>query len=263
MVTASIRDGFSEGKFIEMDKLDFLVVGTQKGGTTSLDRYLRKHPQIEMPHSKKELHFFDTDKFFISESNYDSYHRHFKWDSKKLVRGEVTPVYMYWIPAIERVWHYNPAIKIIMVLRNPIDRAYSHWNMVKEKGFETLSFSEAIRIEHQRCKAVLPQQSYRFSYIDRGYYSEQLRRVLRFFPQNQVLVVKSEWLKNNSHNVVEAISSFLQIDSFPQVEKVEANSRYYLKPMSNEDRSYLKDIFYYDIRMLEQMLGWDCQGWYE
>lgn len=110
------------------DAIDFVIAGTQKGGTTALDRYLRKQPGIAMA-SRKEIHFFDDEENFqIQPVDYTTYYANFVARSPARLRGESTPIYMYWKAVAPRMARYNPALKVIIVLRNPITRAFSHWN---------------------------------------------------------------------------------------------------------------------------------------
>ena len=113
--------------------VNFLICGTQKGGTSALDAYLREHPEICMA-DKKEVHFFDNKKFFNkNKPDYSKYHSFFNPQSSHKLLGETTPIYMYWHDSPRRIWQYSPNMKIIVILRNPIDRAYSHWNMERSK----------------------------------------------------------------------------------------------------------------------------------
>ena len=128
-------------------KVDFAICGTQKGGTSALDAYLREHPEICMA-DVKEVHFFDTEKHFAREAiNYSKYHSFFTPQKSHKILGEATPVYMYWPNAPQRLREYNPRMKLIILLRNPIERAYSHWNMQRTRGIDKLPFWDAIREE--------------------------------------------------------------------------------------------------------------------
>jgi len=248
-----------------LPEVDFLVIGAQKSGTTALYNYLKSHPQICVS-KQKELHFFDNEKYFKSNKEldyyYQYYHDQFDCDSKHKIKGEVTPIYMYWKYAIERIYNYNKNMKIIILLRNPIERAFSHWNMEKNRGKETMSFHDAIRKEPERCKEALPYQHRVYSYIDRGFYTSQLREVWRFFDKRSVLILRHEDLKYNLKYTLRKISSFLNIAPFPDVEQKEYFSTPYNEQMSKEDRKYLEDIFYEEIRTIEKILEWDCSAWF-
>lgn len=245
-------------------RVQFLVAGTQKGGTSALNRYLKMHPQV-CTAEVKEVHFFDNERLFRAgiprRLLYRYYHSYF--DRKKHHRtiGECTPIYMYWAESARRIWEYNPRMKFIILLRNPIDRTFSNWNMERDRSRESVSFYDAIQSELARCRQELPYQHRVFSYVDRGYYAEQLRRLWRFFPQSNTLVLKSEHLRNDPNDVLDRVASFLELDPFAGVEPINVNSRPYAAPMSDKERDCLREIFEHEIRALERMLNWDCTDW--
>src|SRR5438552_13477854 len=106
---------------------------------------------------------------------------------------------MYHEPAAERIWEYNSQIKLLILLRNPIERAFAHWNMQRFKGREPLDFLDAVKEEKNRMQEALPLQLRRFSYVDRGFYSEQLARLFKFFPREQIKIIKSEEFRDKNH----------------------------------------------------------------
>lgn len=241
--------------------VNFIICGTQKGGTTALDAYLREHPEICMAICK-ETHFFDSEANFSGGSpDYSKYHTLFKPMKRHQILGEATPVYMYWIDSPKRIWHYNPNMKLIILLRNPIDRAFSHWNMERLRGADTLSFWEAITNEGKRCREALPHQHRVYSYIDRGFYLEQLRRVWSYFARNQVLIIKSEDLGRMPDETLNGICSFLEVNKFKNISVKHLNSRIYESPMSARERDYLRSVFSPEIRKLETELNWNCKDW--
>jgi hypothetical protein len=243
------------------EKIAFVIAGTQKGGTTALASYLYEHPEIGMP-TVKEVHFFDTEENFASaEVDYARYHVYFKPAVRGRLLGDATPIYMYWEPAPERIRRYNPAMKLIMLLRNPLTRAYSHWNMERELKRDPLPFEEAIRTEAERCRDALPLQHRRYSYVDRGFYSEQIQRIWRHFPAGQTLILRSEELQRTPDAALARITDFLGVARFPPVEPRTVHARPYQAPMSAEARSYLRGVFAPEVRKLEQMFGWDCADW--
>lgn len=243
----------------EKDKINFLIVGSQKSGTSALDKYLREHSDIEMG-IRKELHFFDNEEYFKGDVDYDIYHKFFTSNTSK-IRGESTPIYMYWNPSIGRIFEYNPNIKIIAILRNPITRAFSHWNMERDRNADHVSFPIAIRTENDRCRSALPLQHRVYSYTDRGFYSEQIRRIWRYFPKEQTLFIKQDHLKKNPQEVLSQISRFLNISSFHSIEQKDVHSRPYINQLSNEDYLFLSNLYFHEIKTLERMLKWDCSDW--
>ncbi|MFY9260095.1 MAG: sulfotransferase domain-containing protein [Gallionella sp.] len=240
-------------------KVDFVIAGVQKAGTSALDAYLRAHPEICMA-KQKEVHFFDRTRFFWLIPNYFAYHAHFSAENTHQLFGEATPIYAYWDVSIQRIWKYNPQMKIIVVLRNPIERAYSHWNMERQRGYETLPFLEAIEKEEQRCKGVLPSQHRVYSYLDRGWYSVQIRRIWRFFPREQIMFIKYETLLSSPNEVLEGVWRFLGVSPII-VEKKIVHARNYESKISEDEFQLLQDRYKHEIRQIESMLGWDCSDW--
>src|SRR5690349_3413105 len=121
----------------EVDRVDFIVAGVQKAGTTALHYFLAKHPHIALPRDQA-LHFFDKEEHFQKTPDYRILHGNFNPGWRWQIAGEVTADYVYYTPALERIARYNPEMKLIISLRNPTDRAFSHWNMRRAKGREPL-----------------------------------------------------------------------------------------------------------------------------
>ncbi|MBI5463211.1 MAG: sulfotransferase domain-containing protein [Gammaproteobacteria bacterium] len=242
-------------------KVDFVICGTQKGGTAALDMYLRAHPEICMA-NKKEVHFFDKEEFFRDGApDYANYHAFFSPGSQHKVLGEATPIYMYWRDAARRIWEYSPTMKLIVLLRNPVDRAFSHWNMERVENRDSASFWDAIHSEAKRSRKALPYQHRVYSYIDRGFYLEQLRRLWAFFPKQQMLVLKTEELQQHPNDTLQRIFAFLGVTPLPLINPVNVHGFPHTSHMSQEERDYLRSIFEYEIKALERTLGWDCSHW--
>jgi hypothetical protein len=243
-------------------KVDFAICGTQKGGTTALHAYLAEHPQIGLAR-EKEVHFFDTEKHFAGATpDYAAYHASFSPEAwAKPIRGEATPIYMYWNPAPARIAAYNPDMKLIVLLRNPITRAYSHWNMERSRGNDSLPFWDALQGEKARCAEVAPLQHRIFSYTDRSFYSGQIRRLWQHFPQEQVLIMKNDDIKKAPQQSLDRICAYLGIAPMQVRENKTVHAIAYEEPMQPRERDYLRELFTPEIRELEQLLGWDCSGW--
>jgi hypothetical protein len=169
---------------------DLMVLGTQRGGTTSLYRYLTEHPDIG-PAFRKEVHFFER----YYEKGLDWYMAHFPMRGEFPVVGEASPNYLFHPDVPERVRKAAPHARFIVLLRNPIDRAHSHYQMKVRRGIETLSFEEALDKERERLSssddAASPAWRH-YSYLKRGLYVEQLQRWMSVFPREQFLIIKSE-----------------------------------------------------------------------
>lgn len=242
------------------NRIDFMIVGAQKCGTSALDYYLRNNPHIQMAHSK-ECHFFSTDSRFNNNPQYDFYHNTFFNLNSNCVIGEATPIYMYWSESMKRIYQYNSKIKLIVMLRNPIERAFSAWNMEQERGRESKPFSYAIRNEQARSSAALPKQHKQYSYTDRGFYSEQLRRIWRYFPKKQVLVLKYEDFKSNNLKYLNVVNSFLGVQTLNHLSEKQVNTSFQKQQMKKEDRDFLFNLYEFEIKQIEKMLDWDCSDW--
>ena len=261
----------------KIERLDFIVAGAQKSGTTALHYFLKKHPQIVLP-DRQELHFFDDEEIFSRPVDYELLHRHFRKRPVRLLpvrsasrtdssrgelglAGEVTPSYLYWKPAMERIRNYNPQIKLIVLLRNPVDRAFAHWNMQRFKDRESLDFLDALKEEPRRIAQPLSIESRRFAYVDRGFYSEQVERVFKFFPREQVKIVKFENFRDRKQETLDGLFEFLGVKPLRGVRDKDRNVVPYERAMTPEERKYLVSVFSAEIARLEQMLGWDCSDW--
>jgi Sulfotransferase domain len=241
-------------------RVDFVIGGTQKGGTSALDSFLRQHPEICMPTTRKELHFFDREE---ENSDYKKYHANFKPKSQHGVTGEASPIYMYWATAPYRIWKYNPRMKWILALRNPVERAFSAWNMETKRGKEKLSFVEAIEKEAERCREALPLQHRVYSYLDRGFYAHQVQRLFNIFGRNNVLILLSEELRTEHQKTLRRVFEFLRVDSSLVPPEANVFEQEYSIEIDNHLRARLTDMFYFDIKELEKLIGRDLSEWYQ
>lgn len=173
---------------------DFLIIGAMKAGTSSLAKYLGAHPNVFMA-TEKEIHFFDLH----YKRGLDWYATRFASARAEQQLGEATPIYMYDREAFGRLAAALPEVRLIVILRNPIDRAYSHyWRAVEHRGEETLSFEAALSAESERVAHLTGFPAAQLAYAARGRYAEQLEMVFRRFPRERVLVLRFENLINQS-----------------------------------------------------------------
>lgn len=258
-----------------IQKVGFLIAGAQKAGTSALHHYLSRHPQLFLP-TCKELHFFDDESFSWPKQGsgagprrwwpsghdpYSRYHQKFANASPGSIWGEATPIYMFWSPSIARIWQYNPAIKLVLVLRNPITRAFSHWNMERWRGAEHLGFFEALQREHESSRAAMPNQHRVISYLARGYYSAQLRRIWQYLPLQQTLVIKHEELLDNPTASLSKVHAHLGVHQKTLDGIARIHAIPYKTMMSAESMHWLREHFEAEIRQIEQLLHWDCSDW--
>ena len=257
-------------------KVNFIIVGNSKSGTHTMRNYLAQHPQICLSRYIED-HFFDYDYVFDMPGilvaplmAYDSYNHSFDLKEEHKVMCDISPGYAFCPYSIPRIHYYNPNVKLLLILRNPITRAYSDWNhqMQSLKFSEDMSFLDVIRNEDIIKRAFRPTTGYLYPitccFLARGFYCEQIRRIKSFFPDEQVKIVKLESLNEEGYRkkFFLELSEFLGIDKFDDtILWVKRNVHTHKIPMSREDKDYVKNIFYYEIKQLEQLLGWDCGDW--
>jgi hypothetical protein len=250
-------------KFFQFPKLpQFLIIGAQKAGTTTLYKYLDQHPQIMIP-GIKEVHFFDLN----YEKGMDWYKQFFKTHNPfcRKIAGEASPYYLFHPLVPQRVAQHLPNARLIVLLRNPVDRAYSHFrHEINYKTEHLNSFGEAVAMEKQRIAAdekalmegrIQKSTAYQsFSYISRGMYAKQIERWLEYFPLSQMLFLKSEDFFANPTSELPAVYHFLGVEEiFPAVLDAQNVNHY---PEMNEDlRKKTAAFFREDAKKLVALLG--------
>lgn len=244
----------------KVDRADFVVAGVQKAGTTALHYFLAKHPHVALLRDQA-LHFFDKEEHFAGAPDYRILHDNFKFSRRWKIAGEVTADYVYYKPAMERIATYNPQMKIIISLRNPTSRAFSHWNMRRQTGREPLEFLEAIQRDQKQREETSARFARGDAYIDRGLYTSQIERVFRFFPRSRVLLIKYESFRENYSATLDTIFDFLGIECLRGVKNTEQNVGPYQRKMTADERRYVSAIFDGDVSKLETLLNWDCSDW--
>jgi hypothetical protein len=236
---------------------DFIIIGTQRGGTTSLYRYLAAHPEIGQA-SRKEVHYFDR----YYENGMDWYLAHFPLRGEYRLVGEASPFYIFHPEVPERILTAVPLAKFILLLRNPVDRAYSQYQMKVERGLETLSFEEAIEREPERLATTddpLDPAWRHHSYLARGVYVDQIKRWFDRFPRNQFLIIKSEEFYAEPVQILHQTQGFLGVEPHsPAALKVYHQAEYVeMDPLM---RQRLADYFALHNQQLYDLLGRDF-GW--
>ncbi len=234
---------------------DFIIIGAQKSGTTSLYHYLCQHPQIR-PASKKQVHFFDGG-ILPGENNFKKglhwYAQHFSdpvESQGRCITGEATPLYLY-DPRVPRRMHsVLPEVKLIAILRNPVERAISHFFHEQKIDKELLSIDEALSCEDERLAADLFNRNFsgeafrHFSYKKRGEYAEQLQRFYDLFPRENILVVCSEDLFNTPEMLLAEVFTFLDVESDFEVRDLSPrNVSQNRKPVNDSVRVQLEEYF--------------------
>jgi len=201
----------------------FLIIGAQKAGTSSLYQYLRQHPDVFMA-SPKEPEFFALEGQTVDHrapkgctpnensspyTDFAAYKSLFEGSSEYTAVGEASTLYLYSPQAPERIQQYVPEARLIAVLRNPVERAYSAYLMAKRSGNEPLSFEDALAKEEKR---IDQDFGYLWRYRDFGRYYEQLKRYTRRFDADQLQIFLLEDLKEEPLGVVREIFRLIRVD---------------------------------------------------
>jgi hypothetical protein len=239
---------------------DFLILGAQKAGTTALYSYLRRHPEITGP-AFKEVSFFD--RHYARGERW--YRAHFPIRRSGIV-GEASPSYLFHPLAPERIAGMLPDVRLIAILRNPVDRAFSHYQHEVAFGRERLSFENALVHENERMDGELERMladpayfSYawwNYTYLARGRYAEQLERWFAAFPRERLLVLFSDELADDTAGTYRRVLGFLGVDergldSYPRIFERQYGE------LDSAVRGRLDDQFAEPNRRLAELLGRD------
>ena len=268
---------------------DFIIVGAMRAGTTSLARWLGAHSQIHLAPGK-EVHYFDRH----YERGEDWYTAQFDGGSDEYRYGEATPNYMYDAQAMDRIARDLPDVRIIVSLRDPVQRAYSHYQHRHSRGGEPLSFEDALAAEPQRLASGDPEAKAHFSYVDRGRYLNQILHILDLFPRPQVHIELFERMRDTPLPAFASATTFLGVasDEVPALvgealnrhqqfrsvrvrqlaRKLPARPRNFIgrlnrvetggyPPMSETAREWLMAQFQPERRALEDAIGLKLDAW--
>lgn len=235
----------------------FLIAGVQKAGTTALYDYLAEQGGVALSH-RKEAHFFDDEAEDWRAPDYEGYHARFQAPEGRPC-GEATPIYTYWPNALERAAAYNPALRLVVLLRDPVERAWSHWRMEYARGAEREPFAWCIREGRQRLFDGQPWGHHReFSYVERGFYAEQLTRLYALFPKDQVLLLRAEDLKADAARALASVRAFIGAAPAPAPASREVHvgvEMDYGSELTPEDAAYLRDLYARDQVRLAALTG--------
>ncbi len=256
---------------------DFVIIGAQRSGTTSLYSYLSQHPNM-ISTRRKEIHFFDTRNYEKGMAWYRNWFPHLSAktaansrNGDPMISGEATPCYLVSPQSPARAWNAIPDAKLIVLLRNPVDRAYSHYHYNLKAGYENknASFEEALAKEPERLgnnEALMRQNptyysfDYRMlSYLKRGLYVEQIETWMQYFSRDQFLILKSEALYADPASVLNRVYGFLGLPPY-RLSGYDALNPTNHTEMNPETRARLIAYFQPYNQRLYELLGTDF-GW--
>jgi len=244
-------------------KVNFIIAGAQKSGTSALRAALYDHPELCF-HEAKEVHFFDHEENFLSgrSVDYGLYHQNFPTPQTGQLVGDKTPSYLFFQDVPRRLHEYNPELKIIILLRNPIDRAYSQYQMMLRNSGITETFMQRLLLEPELKARSAPRQSGQ-CVIERGLYSEQIERYLKYFPMQQLLILRFDEFVSQAEKTLGRICQFLEIapQKLAPPRKSQTPPIREYPAMTTEERNYLQAQYKDELVRLENLLGWDCSQW--
>lgn len=247
----------------------FLIIGAQRCGTTSLYHYLTQHPKI-LSSFTKEVHYFDGG----LNPMIDNYSKGVDWyksffplkREKEVITGEASPLYLFNPLAPKRIFDLLPEIKMIVLLRNPTERAISQYFHERMLGFEQLPIEEAIFNEEKR-NCTLPhdhlfktESFVHYSYKARGLYKKQIDNFLRYFPSKQMLILSSETFFREPEETLKRVFHFLELENHKIKNLTPRNIAPNKKKISKEVYNYLNKFFSHHnealFRFLDEEFDW-------
>ena len=237
------------------------IAGVQKSGTTALHTYIGGHSHVS-PSMKKELHFFDDEKIDWQCPSYDRFLSEVGYFHGK-INCDATPIYLYWPNSIWRLHNYDPKAQIIIVLRHPVFRAHSHWRMERMRGAEALPFSDAIRSGRARVKEAKNGAHRIYSYVERGFYAEQIKNLLTYYPRSQIHFTTTDQLWLEPKLTLSLIERFLKIP-----EELNCEPEYIISARTDSedqiiktDFAFLMEEFSTDICTTAEVTGLPLGNW--
>lgn len=237
---------------------DYIIAGNNRSGTASLHKFLIQHPNITAP-SRREIGFF-SHSYWRGLLWYRSYFstiihkRFFEYVHKEpLITGDDSPMYLFHPTAIHRIKKVLPNVKLIIILRNPVDHAYSLYQYYRRTGMEKVSFEDAIKEDEKRAKILEEKlvkneirehnrKFFRLPYIHMGKYIYDIKRLFEIFPRKQILILSTEMLKTNPQDVLDQTFEFLGLKYY-KIKNLESTNVASYVPINAATRDFLINFF--------------------
>ncbi len=238
--------------------VDFAIAGAQKCGTTAIMQMLSRHPDVYMLPKTRHNYFVYMPLAFSPWARW-GYERDFKPAAHHSLIGESSSSYLFYPHALKGLKRYNPAMKLIVSVRHPVARAFSHWNMNAAKGIDTRTFADAVRDE--MAGRLIGRRRYRFGYLERGLYGRQIDRLLQIFPRQQVLILHSQDTLADPQSAWARLLELLDLPVTPPPKRHVWNARTYISRLDEYTEARLSDYFAADIDLLCRLSGYDFSVW--
>ena len=246
----------------------FSIVGAQKSGTSTLSTALDRHPQVARA-PRKELQFFTREDMDWSRPDYAGY-RAPRRKPQHLIAGDATPAYLFWPDALNRMHAYNPDMRLIAVFRDPLERLFSHWTMLRGRWTTAPDWPEFItEFRPPTTPTSLPDvPSLAFkqrSGVARGYYGDQLTRGLTIFPREQWLWLEFRAMLADFAGSLDQLTEFLGVDAFhrhPEPGRLMSGpDRVVGTPPSAADLASLAQLYAADLAQFRAVAELDIDAW--
>jgi len=193
---------------------NFLIIGAQKAGTTSLINYLSKHPDIYVPEDKEISCFYDDANYNKRFINYPFMKYYDNWKGQKYAGNAPVNTLYFAETTSKRIYDFNPSIKLIAILRNPIERLYSAYWFFVRCGLETESFESALKREVYLLKHGKFKELSDLTYVSHGFYYRQLMNFYKHFDKKQFLILLYDDFKIDPPQTLKSIYNFLEVKEY-------------------------------------------------
>lgn len=242
----------------------FLIAGAQRCGTTSLFQMLARHPDVRPPAMTKGVHYFDTASRYARGPRFYRAHFPLSLGGRHAITGEASPYYIFHPLAAQRIAQELPGVRVVVLLRDPVERAFSAHKQETWRGFETLPFEAALEVEQERLageeERILADESYQsfahqhHAYVGRGIYAPQLRQMAQAVGRDNLLTLDADRLFSDPARHWEMLLDHLGLRIVPLTDVVQANARP-SSPMSRTVRALLEKDFDTSDHELVEFLG--------
>jgi len=240
-------------------KPTFLIIGVMKSSTTSAIGYFNQHPNIYI--SWKELHFFNKN----YSKGIDWYEKHFT--DKSMAIGEKTPMYCFSRVALKRIKKHYPNIKLILFLRDPVTRAFSQFNHMKQGTIKNgkkspyfininHSIKDRIEIDKKKKRFRIPK-----TILQRGFYMDQINFILTLFPRQNLKIIIHEHYIKDYFKINNELFTFIGVKPLTNIKYIHDHKRSYANTITPSETNYLKKIYKVHNKQLFKFLGFKIKEW--
>lgn len=248
---------------------NFFIIGAGKSATTSMYNYLGEHPNIFFPTVKEPAyfafsdlagsHYNDEDKPWVEQCfiEIEAYSALFRNVADESVVAEATPIYLYHPNSAKAIYTQHPKSKLLAILRNPYERAYSDYRMHVRQGKETRSFTDSLKEDYGKYRL------YVGSYLEKSLYGEQVERYYKYFDKDQLKIVLYSDLAMDAAKVISEVFEFLDVQRNYQIDTTRLHnaSKNTVTSVPEEAYEYMKPYFEKDIALLEQLTNLNLSSW--